>query len=80
MADESLLTKLFLGPLRRASGQKPKKLEKISLNDKFFDWDYLHLTALKKETYFNRKKGGFVLVLKKMYIPRFLENLCRHFF
>ena len=35
--------------------EKPKKLEKTSLNDKFFDWDYLHFTALMKEAYFNRK-------------------------
>ena len=28
-------------------------MEKTSLNVKFFDWDYLHLTALMKETYFN---------------------------
>ena len=33
--------------------EKPKKLEKTSLNDNFFDWDYLHLTALIKETYFS---------------------------
>ena len=33
--------------------EKPKKLEKTSLNVKYFDWDYLHLTALMKETYFN---------------------------
>ena len=24
----------------------------MSLNDKFFEWDLLHLTALMKETYF----------------------------
>jgi hypothetical protein len=30
-------------------------LEKTSLNVKFFDWDYLHLTALMKETYFSRQ-------------------------
>ena len=33
--------------------EKPKKLEKTSLNVKFFDWDYLRLTALMKETYFS---------------------------
>ena len=33
--------------------EKPKKLEKTSFNVKFFDWDYLHLTALMKESYFN---------------------------
>jgi hypothetical protein len=27
-------------------------LDKTSFNVKFFDWDYLHLTALTKETYF----------------------------
>ena len=27
-------------------------MEKTSLNVKFFDWDYLHLTTLMKETYF----------------------------
>jgi hypothetical protein len=27
-------------------------LEKTSLNDKYLEWDYLHLTALMKETYF----------------------------
>ena len=32
--------------------EKTKKLEKTSLNVKFFDWDYLHHTALMKETYF----------------------------
>jgi hypothetical protein len=32
--------------------EKPKKLEKASLNVKFFDWDYLHLIALMKESYF----------------------------
>ena len=26
--------------------------KKTSLNVKFFDWDYLHLTTLMKETYF----------------------------
>ena len=30
-----------------------KKLGKTSLNVKFFDWDYLHLTALMKESYFS---------------------------
>ena len=29
-------------------------MEKTSLNVKFFDWDYLYLTALMKETYFNK--------------------------
>jgi hypothetical protein len=32
--------------------EKSKKLAKTSLNVKFFDWDYLHLTALMKESYF----------------------------
>jgi hypothetical protein len=27
-------------------------LDKTSFNVKFFDWNYLHLTALTKETYF----------------------------
>jgi hypothetical protein len=43
--------------------EKPKKLEKTSLNVKFFDWDYLHLTALMKETYFTTPiltKGGLI--------------------
>ena len=35
--------------------EKPKKLDKTSFNVKFFDWDYLHLTAQTKETYFNDK-------------------------
>ena len=34
--------------------EKPKKLEKTSLNVKFFDWDYLHLTALMKESDFKK--------------------------
>ena len=34
--------------------EKLKKLEKTSLNDKCLEWDYLHLTALMKETYFIR--------------------------
>ena len=33
--------------------EKTKKLEKTSLNVKFFDWDNLHFTALMKETYFS---------------------------
>ena len=36
--------------------EKPKKLEKTSLNVKFFNYDYLHLTALMKETYFRVKQ------------------------
>ena len=28
--------------------------KKTSLNVKFFDWDYLHLTALMEETYFSK--------------------------
>ena len=28
------------------------------MNVKFFDWDYLHLTALMKETYFKSKIGS----------------------
>ena len=35
--------------------EKTKKLEKTSLNVKFFDWDYLHLSALMKESYFSIK-------------------------
>ena len=34
------------------------KLEKTSLNDKFFEWDYLHLTALMKEIYFSSQYIG----------------------
>ena len=37
--------------------EKPKNLEKTSLNVKFFDWDFLHLTALKKENYFRSRKN-----------------------
>ena len=33
--------------------EKPIKLDKTSFNVKFFDWDYLHLTAETKETYFS---------------------------
>ena len=40
----------------RSPCEKPKKLEKTSLNVRFFDWDYLHLTALMKETYFMKGK------------------------
>ena len=29
------------------------------MNVKFFDWDYLHLTALMKETYFKRDPETF---------------------
>ena len=32
--------------------ENPKKLDKTTFNVKFFDWDYLHLTAQTKETYF----------------------------
>ena len=32
--------------------EKRKKLEKTSLNVKFFDWDYSHFTALMKESDF----------------------------
>ena len=30
-----------------------KKMNKPSFNNKIFEWDYLHLTALTKETYFS---------------------------
>ena len=33
--------------------EKPKKLENYFFYVKIFDWDYLHLTAQTKETYFN---------------------------
>ena len=33
--------------------EKPKKLDKTSFNVKIFEWDYLHLTALTKESYFS---------------------------
>ena len=34
--------------------EKPKKLENYFFYVKIFDWDYLHLTAQTKETYFRR--------------------------
>ena len=30
-------------------------MDKTSFNVKFFDWDYLHLIAQTKETYFRKK-------------------------
>ena len=38
--------------------EKPKKLDKTSFNDNFFEWYHLHLTALTKENYFNHYKRG----------------------
>ena len=35
--------------------EKPKKLDKTSFNVKILEWDYLHLTAQTKETYFSDK-------------------------
>ena len=43
-----------------------KKMEKTSLNVIFFEWDQLHLTALKKETYFSGFDDNFI------YHPSFL--------
>ena len=43
--------------------EKPKKLKKTSFNVKFFDWDYLHLIALKKETYFRWSKFCRIVIL-----------------
>jgi hypothetical protein len=50
--------------------EKPKKLEKTSLNDKFFDWDYLYLAALMKETYFSLKKLFFFFFQKDKYLKK----------
>ena len=51
--------------------EKPKKLEKTSLNDKFFDWDYLHLTALMKETYFRARNFGQISTFLLMLLNTF---------
>jgi hypothetical protein len=61
--------------------EKPKKLEKTSLNDKFFDWDYLHLTALMKETYFSNANASrecnfaMGIILGKVF-PQALWHSC----
>ena len=47
--------------------------DKSSFNVKFFDWDYLHLTALTKETYFinllNKLNLQVKRSLKKKILP-----------
>ena len=48
-------------------------MDKTSFNDKIFDWDYLHLTALTKETYFRCISGSFHVqldqkILKGLYL------------
>ena len=39
--------------------EKPKKLENYFFYVKIFDWDYLHLTAQTKETYFSKILRNF---------------------
>ena len=50
-------------------------MDKTSFNVKFFDWDYLHLTAQTKETYFKSydqiKKEPY---LKNLSSERFDQN------
>ena len=45
-------------------------MDKTSFNVKFFDWDYLHLTAQTKETYFRvifSAPNDFMHLFYKMY-------------
>ena len=48
-------------------------MDKTSFNVKFFDWDYLHLTAQTKETYFNH------FCLKSEYLNMFLDQDSKNF-
>ena len=56
--------------------EKPEKLEKTSLNVKFFEWDYLHVTALKKETYFNFlvRKHMIRSLMPKLYNSYYIQG------
>ena len=51
------------------------------MNVKFFDWDYLHLTALMKETYFRLTIFLFFTALSNLYVALYhgchLETRCR---
>ena len=49
----------IIWPLNQHSNLKNQRnRKKTSFNDKFFEWDYLHLTALMKETYFKNHRNS----------------------
>ena len=48
-------------------------MDKTSFNVKFFDWDYLHLTALTKETYFTPQSFLISLFMRNHVVK--YENL-----
>ena len=51
--------------------EKPKKLENYFFYVKIFYWNYLHLTAQTKETYFSSLKSMYV----NTYLDWFLKSL-----
>ena len=53
--------------------EKPKKLENYFFYVKIFDWNYLHLTAQTKETYFN-KINLCMLIFIQVRFTSFLDN------
>ena len=51
-------------------------MDKTSFNVKFFDWDYLHLTAQTKETYFSKNQLDFEGQLVTLERLRYRKKKC----
>ena len=44
------------------------------MNVKFFNWDYLHLTALMKETYFSMFMKKYLIKIKELFTNKIVRT------